>query len=112
MNDSFISSTYRHLKLNAVMSDWVTPDCAARVVRAMDVSIPPETHSEHIARSKQAGVAQSDSKLKCPFVLTLFYFSFCLFLISTSLKVKYNSCNGSRIAENHYNTQESAFENP
>jgi hypothetical protein len=53
------------------MSDWVTPDCAARAVRAMDVSMPPETHSENIARSKQAGVTQSDSKFKCPFILVL-----------------------------------------
>jgi hypothetical protein len=37
----------------------------------MDVTMPPETHSEHIARSKQAGVPQSDSKLKCPFALVL-----------------------------------------
>jgi len=35
----------------------------------MDVTIALETHSEHIARSKQAGVTQSDSKFKCPFVL-------------------------------------------
>jgi hypothetical protein len=26
----------------------------------MDVTMPPETHSEHIARSKQAGLTQSN----------------------------------------------------
>jgi len=51
------------------MPDWVTPDCAARAVRAMDVTMPPEIHSEHIARSKQAGVPQSGNKSKCPFVV-------------------------------------------
>jgi hypothetical protein len=60
---------YGHLKLNVVMSDWVTPDCAARAVRAMDLTMPPETYSEHLARSKQSGVTQSDSKFKFPFVL-------------------------------------------
>ena len=43
-----------------LLSDWVTPACAARAVRAMDETMPLETHSEHIARSKQAGVTQSD----------------------------------------------------
>ena len=63
-------SLYPDMAHKSVMSDWVTPDCAARAVRAMDFTMPPETRSEHIARSKQAGVTQSDSKLKCPFVLT------------------------------------------
>jgi hypothetical protein len=68
-----LTTTYGHLKFNIVISsDWVTPDCAARAVRAMDVTMPPETHSEHIARSKQAGVTQSDIKFKCPFVLHYF----------------------------------------
>ena len=53
------------------MSDWVTFDCAARAVRAMDVTLSLETHSEHIARSNQACVTQSDSKFKYPFVLEL-----------------------------------------
>jgi hypothetical protein len=53
------------------MSDWVTFDCAARAVRAMDVTLSLETRSEHIARSKQAYVTQSDSKFKYPFVLGL-----------------------------------------
>ena len=59
--------------MNVVMSDWVTPDCAARAVRAMDVTLPPETHSEHIARSNQEGVTQSDSKFKCSFLIVSFF---------------------------------------
>ena len=66
----FVTSAYGHLKLNVVVSDWVMPDCAAKAVRAMDVTMPPETHSEHIARSKQAGVTQSGSRFKCPFALS------------------------------------------
>ena len=58
------------------MSDWITPDCAARAVRAMDVTMLLETHCEHIARSKQVGVIQSDSKFKCPFVIVSGFVSF------------------------------------